>query len=41
MKSFLLVFLGGGLAASAEILHKKANVDYCVFGDGEIIAQNL
>ena len=32
-----LVFLGGGLAASAEILHKKANVDYCVFGDGEII----
>ena len=36
-----LVFLGGGLAASAEILHKKANVDYCVFGDGEIIAQNL
>ena len=36
-----VVFLGGGLAASAEILHKKANVDYCVVGDGELIVKNL
>ena len=36
-----IVFLGGGLVASAEILHKKANVDYCVVGDGEIIVKNL
>ena len=37
----LLIFVGGNLAASAEILHRKANVDYCVIGDGEIIVQNL
>jgi len=36
-----IIFVGGGLAASAEILHKKVNVDYCVIGDGEIIVQNL
>ena len=36
-----IVFVGGNLAASAEILHRKANVDYCVIGDGEIIVQNL
>lgn len=36
-----VIFLGGGLAASAEILHRKANIDYCVVGDGEIISQNL
>ena len=36
-----IVFVGGNLAASAEILHRKANADYCVIGDGEIIAQNL
>ena len=35
-----IVVVGGGLAASSEILHRKANVDYCVIGDGEIIAQN-
>jgi len=29
------------LAASAEILHKKAKTDYCVIGDGEIIVRNL
>ena len=33
------VIAGGNLAASSEILHRKANVDYCVIGDGEIIAQ--
>ena len=36
-----VVFMGGGLAASAEILHRKANIDYCVIGDGEIITKNL
>jgi len=36
-----IVFVGGSLAASSEILHRKSNVDYCVIGDGEIIVQNL
>ena len=36
-----IIFLGGGLAASAEILHKKAGINYCVVGDGEIIVKNL
>jgi len=36
-----IVFVGGNLAASAEVLHRKAKADYCVIGDGEIIAQNL
>ena len=36
-----IIFVGGSLAASSEILHRKAGVDYCVLGDGEIIAQNL
>jgi len=36
-----IIFVGGNLAASAEILHRKANADYCIIGDGEIIAQNL
>ncbi len=36
-----IVFVGGNLAASAEVLHRKANADYCVIGDGEIIVQNL
>ena len=36
-----IVFMGGGLAASAEIIHRKANIDYCVIGDGEIIVNNL
>ena len=29
------------LSASSNVLHRKANVDYCVIGDGEIIIQNL
>ena len=36
-----IVIVGGGLVASAEILHRKAQVDYCVAGDGEIIIKNL
>jgi len=36
-----IVFVGGPLAASSEILHRKSDVDYCVIGDGEIIVQNL
>ena len=36
-----IVFVGGYLASSAEILHRKANADYCVIGDGEITIQYL
>ena len=36
-----IVFVGGNLAASAEVLHRNANADFCVIGDGEIIVQNL
>jgi radical SAM superfamily enzyme YgiQ (UPF0313 family) len=36
-----IVFVGGNLAASSEILHRKAKTDYCIIGDGEIIVQNL
>lgn len=35
------IVVGGNLAASAEILHRLAGVDYCVSGDGEIVAVNL
>lgn len=35
------VIVGGGLAASAEILHRKSEVDYTIVGDGEIIIKNL
>ena len=41
INSKTIVFVGGNLAASAEILHRKAGIDYCVIGDGEIIVQNL
>ena len=34
-------FLGGGLAASANVLLEKTKVKYCVVGDGELIAKNL
>ena len=33
--------VGGSLVASAEILHRKSEVDFCVIGDGEIIIKNL
>lgn len=36
-----VIIIGGNLAASAEILLRKCNVDYCVTGDGEIIIQEL
>lgn len=36
-----VIIVGGNLAASAEILLRKCNVDYCVTGDGEIIIQEL
>lgn len=36
-----LIVVGGNLAASAEILLRKTEVDFCVVGDGEIIIQNL
>lgn len=36
-----VIIVGGNLAASAEILLRKTEVDYCVTGDGEIIIQDL
>ena len=36
-----IVLVGGSLVASAEILHRKSEVDYCIIGDGEIIVKNL
>ena len=33
--------VGGSLVASAEILHRKSKIDFCVIGDGEIIIKNL
>ena len=35
------IALGGNLAASAEILHRLAGVDYCVIGEGETVSVNL
>lgn len=35
------VIVGGGLVASANVLHRKSKIDYCVVGDGEIIVKNL
>ena len=36
-----LVVVGGGLAASAEILLRKAGVDICVLGEGERVFLNI
>lgn len=36
-----VVVVGGNLAASAEILLRKCDVDYCVVGDGEITIQHF
>ena len=36
-----IIILGGSLAASANILHHKCKIDYCVIGDGEEIIINL
>lgn len=35
------IVVGGNLAASAEILLRKCNVDFCVVGDGEYVMQDL
>jgi len=35
------IVIGGNLAASAEILLKKCNVDFCIIGDGELIIKEL
>tara|TARA_Y100000816_G_C26088958_1_gene575128 strand:+ start:178 stop:1992 length:1815 start_codon:yes stop_codon:yes gene_type:complete len=36
-----LIIVGGNLAASAEILHRKCDVDFCVIGDGELIIRKI
>lgn len=36
-----IIIIGGNLAASAEILIRKCDVDFCVTGDGELIIQDL
>lgn len=36
-----IIIVGGNLAASAEILLRKCQVDYCVTGDGELIIRDL
>ncbi len=35
------IIVGGNLAASAEILLRKTEIDFCVTGDGEIIIREL
>lgn len=35
------IVVGGNLAASAEILLRKCQVDFCVVGDGELTVQEL
>lgn len=35
------IVVGGNLAASAEILLKKCDVDFCVVGDGELVIREL
>lgn len=35
------IVLGGNLAASAEIMHRLAGIDYCVSGEGEVVVVNL
>lgn len=36
-----IIIVGGNLAASAEILLRKCEVDFCVAGDGELIIRDL
>lgn len=36
-----VIFVGGNLAASSEILLKKCKIDYCILGDGELISKTL
>lgn len=36
-----VIIVGGNLAASAEIILRKCEVDICVIGDGELIIQDL
>ncbi len=36
-----IIFVGGNLAASAEILHRKSKIDYCIVGDGELITRKF
>jgi radical SAM superfamily enzyme YgiQ (UPF0313 family) len=36
-----IIIVGGNLAASAEVLLRKSEVNYCVVGDGEFIIREL
>lgn len=36
-----IIVVGGNLAASAEILLRKCEIDFCVTGDGELIIREL
>jgi radical SAM superfamily enzyme YgiQ (UPF0313 family) len=36
-----IIVVGGNLAASAEILLRKCDVDFCVVGDGELVIREL
>ena len=36
-----VIVVGGNLAASAEILLRKCDVDFCVTGDGELVIRDL
>lgn len=36
-----IIVVGGNLAASAEILLRRCQIDFCVVGDGELIIQDL
>lgn len=36
-----VIIVGGNLAASAEILLRKCDIDFCVAGDGELIIRDL
>jgi len=41
VSSKTIIIVGGNLAASAEILLRFSNIDFCVVGDGEFIIQDL
>ena len=36
-----LIVVGGNMAASAEVLLRKASIDICVIGEGEVVFDNM